>query len=213
MALGILGTKLGMTQLFDETGRAVPVTVVQAGLCTVTQLKTTTTDGYDAVQVGYGVTRERRLSKPERGHLQKVSAPWVKHLREYRLDNPTQYQVGQAITVDLFQPGQRIDVAGTSIGRGFAGFQRRHNFGRGPMGHGSKNHRQPGSIGAGTTPGRVYPGKRMAGQMGNHRVTIKDLSIFRIDPERNLILIRGSVPGKPGALVSVTPAKFVGAQG
>ncbi|APB34312.1 50S ribosomal protein L3 [Gloeomargarita lithophora Alchichica-D10] len=115
--------------------------------------------------------------------------------------------------MDLFQPGQRIDVAGTSIGRGFAGFQRRHNFGRGPMGHGSKNHRQPGSIGAGTTPGRVYPGKRMAGQMGNHRVTIKDLSIFRIDPERNLILIRGSVPGKPGALVSVTPAKFVGAQG
>lgn len=213
MALGILGTKLGMTQLFDETGKAVPVTVVQAGPCTVTQLKTATTDGYDAVQVGYGITREKRLSKPERGHLQKVNAPLVKHLREYRLDNPTQYEVGQQITVDLFQPGQRIDVAGTSIGRGFAGFQRRHNFGRGPMGHGSKNHRQPGSIGAGTTPGRVYPGKRMAGQMGNHRVTIKDLSIFRIDPERNLILIRGSVPGKPGALVSVTPAKRVGAKG
>jgi len=213
VALGILGTKLGMTQLFDETGKAVPVTVVQAGPCTVTQLKTIATDGYDAVQLGFGVTREKTLSKPERGHLQKANAPWVKHLREYRLDNPSQYQIGQQITVALFQPGQRVDVVGTSIGRGFAGYQRRHHFGRGPMAHGSKNHRQPGSIGAGTTPGRVYPGKRMAGQMGNQRVTIKDLSVFKIDPERHLILIRGSVPGKPGALVSVTPAKLVGAKG
>lgn len=212
MALGILGTKLGMTQLFDEAGRAVPVTVVQAGPCTVTQVKTTATDGYNAVQLGFGLTREKTLSKPERGHLRKANAPWLKHLREYRLDNPTQYQLGQQITVEIFQPGQRVDVVGTSIGRGFAGYQRRHHFGRGPMAHGSKNHRQPGSIGPGTTPGRVYPGKRMAGRMGNQRVTIKDLCIFKVDPERNLLVIKGSVPGKPGALVSVTPAKRVGAK-
>lgn len=212
MALGLLGTKLGMTQLFDEAGRAVPVTVVQAGPCTVTQLKTTATDGYNAVQLGFGLTREKTLSKPERGHLRKANAPWLKHLREYRLDNPTQYQLGQQITVEIFQPGQRVDVVGTSIGRGFAGYQRRHHFGRGPMAHGSKNHRQPGSIGPGTTPGRVYPGKRMAGRMGNQRVTIKDLCIFKVDPERNLLVIKGSVPGKPGALVSVTPAKRVGAK-
>jgi large subunit ribosomal protein L3 len=212
VALGILGTKLGMTQLFDEAGRAVPVTVVQAGPCTVTQVKTTATDGYNAVQLGFGLTREKTLSKPERGHLRKANAPWLKHLREYRLDNPTQYQLGQQITVEIFQPGQRVDVVGTSIGRGFAGYQRRHHFGRGPMAHGSKNHRQPGSIGPGTTPGRVYPGKRMAGRMGNQRVTIKDLCIFKVDPERNLLVIKGSVPGKPGALVSVTPAKRVGAK-
>jgi len=212
VALGLLGTKLGMTQLFDEAGRAVPVTVVQAGPCTVTQLKTTATDGYNAVQLGFGLTREKTLSKPERGHLRKANAPWLKHLREYRLDNPTQYQLGQQITVEIFQPGQRVDVVGTSIGRGFAGYQRRHHFGRGPMAHGSKNHRQPGSIGPGTTPGRVYPGKRMAGRMGNQRVTIKDLCIFKVDPERNLLVIKGSVPGKPGALVSVTPAKRVGAK-
>jgi large subunit ribosomal protein L3 len=201
-----------MTQLFDEAGRAVPVTVVQAGPCTVTQVKTTATDGYNAVQLGFGLTREKTLSKPERGHLRKANAPWLKHLREYRLDNPTQYQLGQQITVEIFQPGQRVDVVGTSIGRGFAGYQRRHHFGRGPMAHGSKNHRQPGSIGPGTTPGRVYPGKRMAGRMGNQRVTIKDLCIFKVDPERNLLVIKGSVPGKPGALVSVTPAKRVGAK-
>jgi large subunit ribosomal protein L3 len=212
VALGLLGTKLGMTQLFDEAGRAVPVTVVQAGPCTVTQVKTTATDGYNAVQLGFGLTREKTLSKPERGHLRKANAPWLKHLREYRLDNPTQYQLGQQITVEIFQPGQRVDVVGTSIGRGFAGYQRRHHFGRGPMAHGSKNHRQPGSIGPGTTPGRVYPGKRMAGRMGNQRVTIKDLCIFKVDPERNLLVIKGSVPGKPGALVSVTPAKRVGAK-
>jgi large subunit ribosomal protein L3 len=190
----------------------VPVTVVQAGPCTVTQVKTTATDGYNAVQLGFGLTREKTLSKPERGHLRKANAPWLKHLREYRLDNPTQYQLGQQITVEIFQPGQRVDVVGTSIGRGFAGYQRRHHFGRGPMAHGSKNHRQPGSIGPGTTPGRVYPGKRMAGRMGNQRVTIKDLCIFKVDPERNLLVIKGSVPGKPGALVSVTPAKRVGAK-
>lgn len=212
MALGILGTKLGMTQLFDETGKAVPVTVVQAGPCVVTQVKTTATDGYNAVQLGYGVTREKRLTKPERGHLQKAGAPWLKHLREYRLDNPTQYQLGQQITVDIFQPGQKVDVTGTSIGRGFAGYQKRHHFGRGPMAHGSKNHRQPGSIGPGTRPGRVYPGKRMAGRMGNERVTIKDLRIFKVDPERHLLVIQGSVPGKPGSLLSIQPAKYVGAQ-
>lgn len=209
MSVGILGTKLGMTQVFEE-GKAIPVTVVQAGPCTVTQIKTQATDGYNAIQLGFGETTEKALNQPELGHLAKSNASPLRHLTEYRLDNTGEFQLGQQLTADLFTKGQIVDVSGTSIGRGFAGYQKRHNFGRGPMSHGSKNHRQPGSIGAGTTPGRVYPGKRMAGRLGGKRVTIKKLTVVRVDLERNLLLIAGAVPGKPGALLSIIPAKKVG---
>jgi large subunit ribosomal protein L3 len=210
VSVGILGTKLGMTQIFDEAGLAVPVTVVQAGPCTVTQIKTVQTDGYAAIQVGFGETRAKSLNKPELGHLVKSNAAPLRHLHEYRTSDTGSYELGQEIKADSFTVGQIIDVAGTSIGKGFAGFQKRHNFARGPMSHGSKNHREPGSTGAGTTPGRVYPGKRMAGQMGNVRVTVRKLTVVRVDAERNLILIRGAVPGKPGALLNIQPATIVG---
>ncbi len=213
MSLGILGTKLGMTQVFDETGRAIPVTVIQAGPCTVTQIKTKETDGYTAVQLGFQEVKEKALSKPEIGHLSKANAKPLRHLREYRLVDVAGFALGEEIRADrCIEVGQIVDVAGNSIGRGFAGYQKRHNFGRGPMSHGSKNRRLPGSTGAGTTPGRVYPGKRMAGRMGNERVTVKKLTVVRIDPDRNIVLIKGAVPGKPGTLVSIAPSNLVGRQ-
>jgi len=208
--VGILGTKLGMTQIFDETGKAIPVTVVQAGPCPITQIKTASTDGYSAIQVGFSEVSQKALNKPELGHLAKSNAAPLRHLQEYRLDNTSDFELGQQIKADIFSAGQIIDVIGTSIGRGFAGYQKRHNFGRGPMAHGSKNHRAPGSTGAGTTPGRVYPGKRMAGRLGGSQVTVRKLTVVRVDAERNLLLIKGAVPGKPGALLSIVPAKQVG---
>jgi large subunit ribosomal protein L3 len=202
-----------MTQVFDETGRAIPVTVIQAGPCTVTQIKTKETDGYTAVQLGFQEVKEKALSKPELGHLSKANAKPLRHLREYRLGDVSGFSIGEEIRADrCIEVGQIVDVTGNSIGRGFAGYQKRHNFGRGPMSHGSKNHRLPGSTGAGTTPGRVYPGKRMAGRMGNERVTVKKLTVVRIDPDRNLVLIKGAVPGKPGTLVSIAPSNLVGRQ-
>jgi large subunit ribosomal protein L3 len=202
-----------MTQVFDETGRAIPVTVIQAGPCTVTQIKTKETDGYTAVQLGFQEVKEKALSKPELGHLSKANAKPLRHLREYRLVDASGFTLGEEIRADrCIEVGQIVDVTGNSIGRGFAGYQKRHNFGRGPMSHGSKNHRLPGSTGAGTTPGRVYPGKRMAGRMGNERVTVKKLTVVRIDPDRNLVLIKGAVPGKPGTLVSIAPSNLVGRQ-
>ncbi|WP_414526789.1 50S ribosomal protein L3 [Nodularia chucula] len=210
MSVGILGTKLGMTQVFDEAGVSIPVTVVQAGPCTVTQVKTKQTDGYSAIQVGYGEVKPKALNRPLLGHLAKSSAPALRHLNEYRTDSASDYALGQELKADMFTEGQIVDVVGTSIGRGFAGNQKRNNFGRGPMSHGSKNHRAPGSIGAGTTPGRVYPGKRMAGRLGGTRVTIRKLTVVRVDPERNLVLIKGAIPGKPGSLVNILPTNKVG---
>ncbi|XLQ11192.1 MAG: 50S ribosomal protein L3 [cyanobacterium endosymbiont of Epithemia adnata isolate EadnSB Bon19] len=211
MAVGILGTKLGMTQIFDqETGLAIPVTVVQAGPCTVTQIKTSETDGYSAIQVGYSEVKEKALTKAELGHLKKNDVSPLRHLKEYRIDDPNQYQLGYAIKADIFNTGDLVDIAGKSIGRGFAGYQKRHNFKRGNMTHGSKNHRLPGSTGAGTTPGRVYPGKRMAGQYGATQVTIRRLQVVQVYGQRNLILVKGAIPGKSGALLSITPAKKVG---
>ncbi|MBW4621541.1 MAG: 50S ribosomal protein L3 [Cyanosarcina radialis HA8281-LM2] len=210
MSVGILGTKLGMTQVFDEAGKAIPVTVIQAGPCTVTQIKTKQTDGYTSIQLGYQQVKEKALNKPELGHLKKSEASPLRHLQEYRLDDPSGFELGQEIKADIFSAGQMVDVCGTSIGRGFAGYQKRLNFKRGPMSHGSKNHRLPGSIGPGTTPGRVYPGKRMAGQLGNKRVTIRKLAVVRVDGDRNLLLVKGAVPGKPGALLRIVPAKKVG---
>jgi large subunit ribosomal protein L3 len=209
VAVGILGKKLGMTQIFDEAGNAIPVTVVQAGPCVVTQVKTKDTDGYTAVQLGFDEVTEKKLNKPELGHLAKSSSAPLRHLKEYRVEAADGFELGQAVTAETFAAGQLVDVTGKSMGRGFAGYQKRHNFRRGPMAHGSKNHRAPGSTGAGTTPGRVYPGKRMAGQMGNERVTICKLEVVRVDSDRNLLLIKGAVPGKPGGLLSIAPAKWV----
>lgn len=209
MTVGILGKKLGMTQIFDQAGNAVPVTVVQAGPCVVTQIKTADTDGYAAIQVGFEETTEKALNRPKLGHLARSGSAPLRYLQEYRVAAATDYELGQAITAESFSAGQLVDVTGKSIGRGFAGYQKRHNFRRGPMAHGSKNHRLPGSTGAGTTPGRVYPGKRMAGQLGNSQVTIRKLEVIRVDGDRNLLLIKGAVPGKPGGLLSVTPAKWL----
>lgn len=210
MSVGLLGTKLGMTQIFDEAGKAVPVTVIQAGPCTVTQVKTKATDGYEAVQVGYGETRDKLMNLPKKGHLAKSGAGNLRHLKEYRVEAASSFELGQQLKADAFEAGQVVDVTGNTIGRGFAGYQKRHNFKRGPMAHGSKNHRLPGSTGAGTTPGRIFPGKRMAGRYGNEQVTIRRLSVVRVDAEKNLILVKGAVPGKPGTLLSIAPARFVG---
>lgn len=210
MSVGILGTKLGMTQVFDDAGNAVPVTVVQAGPCVVTQVKTKQTDGYCAVQIGYQEVAEKALSKPELGHLKKAGSSNLRHLREYRVDDSSAFELGQTLAADIFEAGQFVDVSGKSIGKGFSGNQKRHNFKRGPMTHGSKNHRLPGSIGPGTTPGRVYPGKKMAGQLGNVKVTVRKLSVVKVDSERNVLLIKGAVPGKPGALLNIAPANIVG---
>lgn len=199
-----------MTQIFDEEGNAIPVTVVEAGPCVVTQVKTLQTDGYIAVQIGYKDVAEKALTKPQLGHLAKSEASPVRHLKEYRVDQEDGFELGQRITAAQFEVGQLVDVTGTSIGRGFAGNQKRHNFQRGPMSHGSKNHRLPGSIGPGTTPGRVYPGKKMAGHMGSKQVTTRKLVVVRVDDEKNLLVIKGSIPGKPGMLLSIAPTNFVG---
>jgi len=210
MSIGILGKKLGMSQFFDEKGRAVPVTLIEAGPCRITQLKTIATDGYSSVQIGFGLIREKLINKPSKGHLSKTGKDLLRYLKEYRVDDLDSYQLGESITVGNFETGQKVDVSGDSMGRGFSGYQKRHGFSRGPMSHGSKNHRQPGSTGAGTTPGRIYPGKRMAGRYGGKKVTTRSLTIMKIDSERNLLVVKGSVPGKPGSLLNIRPAKRVG---
>ncbi|ABX09609.1 50S ribosomal protein L3 [Prochlorococcus marinus] len=212
MSIGILGKKLGMSQFFDDKGRSVPVTLIEAGPCRITQLKSLATDGYSAVQIGYGFTREKLVNKPFKGHLSKSGEGFLRHLHEYRVDDLGVYELGAKITVGNFEAGQKVDVSGNSMGRGFAGYQKRHSFSRGPMSHGSKNHRQPGSTGAGTTPGRIYPGKRMAGRYGGKKITTRGLTIMKIDSDRNLLVVKGSVPGKPGSLLNIRPAQRVGSQ-
>ncbi len=213
MSIGILGKKLGMSQLFDENGNAVPVTLIYAGPCKVTQLKTPSIDGYSAVQIGFSSSREKLLNKPHRGHLAKSGDYLLKHLKEYRVEESSNYELGGSITVNNFEVGQKVDISGKSMGRGFSGYQKRHGFSRGPMSHGSKNHRQPGSTGAGTTPGRIYPGKRMAGRYGGKNITTKGLLVVKIDNEKNLIIVKGSVPGKPGSLLNIKPNNKVGNTG
>jgi len=210
MSIGILGKKLGMSQFFDEEGKSIPVTLIEAGPCRVTQLKSEATDGYTAVQLGFGETREKLVNKPAKGHLAKSGEAPLRHLKEYRLEAIDGLELGAPVTVGDFSPGQKVDVSGDTIGRGFSGLQKRHGFSRGPMSHGSKNHREPGSIGAGTTPGRVYPGKRMAGRYGGKQITTRGLTILKVDADRNLLVVKGSVPGKPGALLDIRPARRVG---
>ncbi|WP_320666860.1 50S ribosomal protein L3 [Prochlorococcus sp. MIT 1307] len=212
MSIGILGKKLGMSQFFDDQGRAVPVTLIEAGPCRITQLKTSQTDGYAAVQIGFGLTREKLINQPAKGHLAKSGEEFLRHLREYRVEDLGGLELGSPITVDRFEAGQKVDVSGNSMGRGFSGYQKRHGFSRGPMSHGSKNHREPGSTGAGTTPGRIYPGKRMAGRYGGKKITTRGLTIIKIDSQRNLLVVKGSVPGKPGSFLNIRPANRVGSQ-
>ncbi len=210
MSVGILGKKLGMSQLFDKEGRSIPVTLIEAGPCRITQIKSSATDGYSAVQIAFGLVREKLVNKPSQGHLSKSGEELLRYMREYRVKDLDKYELGAKITVDNFETGQKVDVSGTSMGRGFAGYQKRHGFSRGPMSHGSKNHREPGSTGAGTTPGRIYPGKRMAGRYGGKKITTRGLKIMQIDSDHNLLILKGSVPGKPGSLVNIRPANIVG---
>jgi large subunit ribosomal protein L3 len=199
---GILGRKLGMTQLFDpETGDVAPVTVIEAGPCPVVQVKTDEVDGYTAVQLAFEPVAERKLSQGERGHLQRAGAGAHRHLAEFR--GVSELQVGETVTVESFQPGDRIKVSGISIGKGFQGTIKRHNFRRGPVTHGSHNVRKPGSIGASATPSRVFKGMRMAGRMGGKRSTQVGLVIHDVDLERNLLLVRGSVPGPKRGLLEI----------
>nr|YP_002049237.1 50S ribosomal protein L3 [Paulinella chromatophora]B1X508.1 RecName: Full=Large ribosomal subunit protein uL3c; AltName: Full=50S ribosomal protein L3, organellar chromatophore [Paulinella chromatophora]ACB43027.1 50S ribosomal protein L3 [Paulinella chromatophora] len=209
MSIGILGKKLGMSQFFDEEGKAVPVTLIEAGPCRITQLKSIDTDGYTAVQLGYGETRQKLVNKPSKGHLARSGEQLLSHLREYRVETIDGLKLGNSITVEDFKAGQKVDVSGDSMGRGFSGYQKRHGFSRGPMTHGSKNHREPGSTGAGTTPGRIYPGKRMAGRYGGKQITTRGLVIVKVDTGHNLLVVKGSVPGKPGSLLNIFPAKGV----
>lgn len=194
MQKGILGKKIGMTQVFDETGRAIPATVIQAGPCVVVQKKTVATDGYNALQVGFEPIKESRVNKPLRGHFAKAKVGPFRYLRELRLENVEDYQVGQEIKADIFKPGERVDVTGISKGKGFAGGIKRHGFQRGPMAHGSKYHRRPGSLGA-KGPARVFKGRKLPGHMGMERVTVLNLEVLRSDAQRNLLLVKGSVPG------------------
>merc|ERR1712127_312544 len=197
------GNKIGMTQIFDESGKIIPVTVLKIGPCIITQVKTVLKDGYNAIQIGYGNVSSKSLTQPELGHLQKSNIQPLKYLKEFRINNPEDFQIGQVLNVETFTSGQLVDITGKSSGKGFSGLQKRHNFTRGPMTHGSKNHRAPGSIGMGTTPGRVLPGKKMAGQLGNKTVNIKKLKIILVDNKENILVVRGSVPGKPGNLLSI----------
>lgn len=204
MIRGMLGKKIGMSQVFRQDGGVVPVTVVQAGPCTITQVKTRDNDGYEAVQVGYDPVK--RLNKPLRGHLGGTSL--FRHLRELPMDSLEGLQVGQQIKVDLFQAGEKVDVIGTSKGRGFQGGMKRHGFHGGPRTHGQSDRaRAPGSIGSNTFPGRVFKGKKMAGHMGNRRVTVKGLEVVEVDPNRDLLLLKGGVPGAPNGLLMIRKAK------
>lgn len=207
MGIGLLGNKIGMTQIFDESGNIIPVTILKVGPCIVTQLKTKSKDGYDSIQIGYSNVSSKSLTQPELGHLQKSDIQPVKYLKEFRVNNIEDFQIGQVLNVDSFSAGQLVNIRGKSVGKGFTGLQKRHNFSRGPMTHGSKNHREPGSIGMGTTPGRVLPGKRMAGQLGNKIATIKKLKVIQINSEENILVIKGSIPGKSGNLLSIVPSE------
>ena len=204
---GILGRKLGMTQVFDEGARAIPVTAIEAGPCRVAQIRTPERDGYSAIQLAFGEVKDGKLSKPELGHLKKSNTGGHRHLVELRVADASQFEVGQTLRADVFEQGDRADVIGTSKGKGFAGVYKRHNFGGAPASHGTeRKHRTPGSVGATTTPSRVLKGRKMPGRMGHERVTVLNLEVVRADPERNLLLVKGAVPGPVGGLVVVRSA-------
>ena len=200
----ILGKKVGMTQIFDESGLSIPVTVIEAGPVTVIQKKTVDTDGYTAVKVGYEKIAERKLNKPDKGQFSKIKAELKKYLREFRVENVNEYEIGQEINVeDMFASGDKVDVSGVSKGHGFQGTVKRYNSHIGRWTHGSKYHRRVGTLGAGSSPGRVFPGKKMPGHMGVERVTVQNLSVVRVDRDRNLLILKGAVPGPKGAFLEI----------
>ena len=205
MSKGILGKKIGMTQIFTPEGQVIPVTVVEAGPCPVVQKKTVATDGYNAIQIGFSVLRESLSNKPRKGHFQKASLKPMRYVREFKISDVESYEIGQEVKVDLFTVGDKIDVVGTSKGKGFAGMIKRHNASRGPMAHGSKYHRRTGSLGA-KGPARVFKGRELPGRMGGERVTIQNLEVVRIDADKNLILIKGAVPGANKSLLILKPS-------
>jgi large subunit ribosomal protein L3 len=208
MSRGILGKKLGMTGVFTSEGRYIPATVIEAGPCVVTQIKSKDTDGYDALQLGFGGKRASRVNKPLQGHFKKSGDQCFRYLKEFSVDNPGDYSVGQELTVDLFKVGERVDVVGTTKGRGFSGVIKRHGFHRGPMTHGSRNVRRPGSVGCSAWPAKIIKGKKMPGQYGNDRKMVRNLEIVDIRTADNLILVKGAVPGAESGLVSVNKLKF-----
>ena len=199
----IIGRKIGMTQIFDEKGKVIPVTVIEAGPCIVSQVKSVETDGYNAIQLGFGDVKESKLNRPQKGHFAKAKLALKKHLREFRVDSLEGINVGDEIKADTFAAGDRIDVQGTSKGKGFQGVIKRHGQSRGPMGHGSMYHRRPGSMGPTSTPGRVFKGKKLPGHMGRVTVTIQNLDVVKVDLDKNAILVKGSVPGAKGAILKL----------
>ena len=203
MKKGLIGKKIGMTQIFDEAGKVIPVTVIEAGPCVVAQVKTDDTDGYTAIQLGFGDIKEKKLNKPTKGHFTKVNVTPKKHLREFRLDSVEGYTVGQELKADVFVAGDKLDIQGTSKGKGFQGVIKRHGQSRGPMGHGSMYHRRPGSMGPTSTPGRVFKGKKLPGHMGAQTISIQNLEVVRVDLDKNVILVKGSVPGAKGAILKL----------
>ena len=202
---GILGKKIGMTQIFTEHGEVIPVTVVEAGPVVVTQVKTTENDGYTAIQVGFGDAKEKSLNKPQKGHLAAANV-LKKHLKEFRVEAVDAYTVGQEIKADVFAAGEMIDVTGISKGKGFQGPIKRHGQSRGPESHGSRYHRRPGSMGACSYPGRVFKNKKLAGHMGSVKVTVQNLEVVRVDADKNLILVKGAIPGPKGSMVTIKEA-------
>ena len=203
MKKGLIGRKIGMTQIFDETGRVIPVTVIEAGPCVVTQIKTVETDGYNAVQLGFGDVKEKKVNRPVKGHFFFLYVTPKKYLREFRLDSLDDIKVGDELKADVFEAGEKLDIQGTSKGKGFQGVIKRHGQSRGPMGHGSMYHRRPGSMGPTSTPGRVFKGKKLPGHMGVETVTIQNLEIVKVDLDKNVILVKGSVPGAKGAVLKL----------
>jgi large subunit ribosomal protein L3 len=203
MSKTIIGKKVGMTQIFDEKGNVVPVTVIEAGPCNVVQIKTVETDGYDAIQLGYGEVKEHKVNKPEMGHFKKANVTAQKHLREFRVADVNSVKVGDVIKADVFAAGDIVDIQGTTKGHGFQGVIKRHGQSRGPMGHGSMYHRRPGSMGSTSTPGRVFKGKKLPGHMGVETVTIQNLRVVAVDLDKNVILVKGSVPGAKGSILKI----------
>ena len=203
MKKGLIGKKIGMTQIFDEKGNVIPVTVIEAGPCVVAQVKTEDNDGYNAIQLGFGDVKDKHITKPEKGHFAKAKLTAKKHLREFKLDSIEGIKVGDELKADVFEAGEKVDVQGTSKGKGFQGVIKRHGQHRGPMGHGSMYHRRPGSMGATSTPGRVFKGKKLPGHMGSVKVTVQNLDVVRVDMDKNVLLIKGSVPGAKGAILKI----------
>ena len=206
MKKALIGKKIGMTQLFNENGTVIPVTVLEAGPCVVAQVKTLENDGYEAVQLGFGTVKEHKVNKPVKGHFAKAKIAPMKHLREFRLDSIEGIKVGDELKADVFAEGDKIDVQGTSKGKGFQGVIKRHGQHRGPMGHGSMYHRRPGSMGSTSTPGRVFKGKKLPGHMGRVTVTIQNLDVVKVDLDKNVILVKGSVPGPKGTILKIKSA-------